>query len=141
MKTFEIKRKDKPPKPFALNIQRTETKDTGEKVLVDETLEFTALGTPPAGFWGEFTDAIRFGVAVPGALIKFIQGVLVPEDVPRFQVLIRDKDVQVEAQDIAEITDWLFEEYIDRPTKRPGPSSSGPSSTSTSSEASSQPEA
>lgn len=141
MKTFEIKRKQKPPLEFALSVERKEIKDSGEEVFVPETLEFTALGTPPAGYWGEFLDVARLGGALPGPVIRFIQGVLVPEDVSRFRQLVYDKDAQVEGAELAEIADWLIEEYADRPTKRPGSSSSGPSTTGASSEGSSQSEA
>lgn len=53
------------------------------------------------------------------ALTAFLQAVITDEDWPRFDALIRDKDVQVPIDTLGAIVTWLSEEYSGRPTQPP----------------------
>lgn len=50
------------------------------------------------------------------SLIAFMNGVLVDQDLPRFNALMRDKDRAIDIQTLGEIVVWISEEIVGRPT-------------------------
>lgn len=60
------------------------------------------------------------------SLLRFFRGVLVEEDVPRFEALMRDKDRAVDLSTLGEIMMELGEDMLGvRPTRPPSPSTGG----------------
>ncbi len=50
------------------------------------------------------------------SLIAFMNGVIVDEDLPRFNALMRDKDRAIEIEILGETVIWISEEIVGRPT-------------------------
>lgn len=73
-------------------------------------------------------------------LCQWIEDLLVPEDVDAWRELVDpdNKDVLVEARDVAAISTWIVEELTERPTGRPSESSDGPRSADSGSEVASR---
>lgn len=65
------------------------------------------------------------------ALIDFVTNVIVPDDRERFTQLVRDEERIVEIETLAEVVEFLVEEYASRPTESPADSSVGSAATST----------
>lgn len=64
------------------------------------------------------------GGAAADAVIQFLEDALEEGDRERFMGMIRDPEVIVEIDTLAEIAAWLIEQYTERPTK-PRPRSAG----------------
>lgn len=79
--------------------------------------EFKCLPEPPAGV---LTDLIASADGTPAAqttaLVGFIGGCLSDADAEAFHLLIHAKDTVVPLQTLADIGQWLSEEYVGRPT-------------------------
>lgn len=58
-------------------------------------------------------------------MTDFFDAVIVPESKERFDALLAHPEKVVDVETLGEITAWLMEQYSERPTKRPEPSSSG----------------
>ena len=63
--------------------------------------------------------------------------VLVPEDWPRFQARLRDRDRPVSLPMMVDVASWLLETYTQRPLEMPSSSGNGQSNTGTKSTAAS----
>lgn len=51
------------------------------------------------------------------ATLEFFEGVMKPEEHKRFDEFIRDPDKEIEIDELAEVVEWLVEEYTNRPTE------------------------
>ena len=51
------------------------------------------------------------------ATLEFFEGAMTDDEHARFNKFIRDPVREVEIEDLAEIVEWLIEEYTSRPTK------------------------
>lgn len=63
------------------------------------------------------------------AVIEFMRGVLIEEDVPKFDMMVASKSVVIPMETLLEIMNWLAEVYTDRPTLPPSGSPVGRSAT------------
>ena len=52
-----------------------------------------------------------------GATLEFFKDVMTEEEHERFYAFVSDPKREVEAEELAEIVEWLVEEYTSRPTK------------------------
>lgn len=86
-----------------------------------EGQDFTAAKSIPGAVLLDFVaDAdSNDGGRAAGALVQFIENVIVEDDRERFQKLIRDPDIDVDIELLAEICEWLVSEYAARPTDSP----------------------
>lgn len=82
---------------------------------------FTAVSVAPAGVLDDLASSM--GVDDRGnrvwhspSLLGFMRGIIVDDDVARFESLMRDKDRAVDIRDLGEIMLWLSEELLDRPS-------------------------
>lgn len=91
--------------------------------------EFKCLPEPPAGVLTDLIAAAHGATAqsVP-AVVRFIAGCLPDADAEQFVLTIHDKDTIVPLETLAEIVQWLAEEYTGRPTT---PSSTLPAGSTT----------
>lgn len=65
------------------------------------------------------------GASVARGMDKFFNTCLISESLERFNALLSDPEKIVSVETLGEITAWLMEEYSNRPTQQPDPSSSG----------------
>lgn len=106
------------PRPFRL---------TGRNLADDDTWaeEFRLLGDVPPGVLADLAMAvtIRNGHIEynAGAVVRFVRAALLPADVPRFDLLVRDKSRTVTTEQLGEVMMWATGMATGRPT---GPSSS-----------------
>jgi len=90
---------------------------------IDEE-EFTARPAVPGALLLDFVaeadseDPVRAADAV----MSFFDLALVDEDKDRFRDFIRDPDVAIQMDIIAQVIEWLVEQYTARPTPPPSPS-------------------
>lgn len=82
---------------------------------------FTTLDEPPAAVLdnliaGISTDERGNRTYSAPSLIRFVAGVLVPEDEERWWALVNDKDRLLDLQTLGDIVIWLSEALTDRPT-------------------------
>ena len=92
--------------------------------------EFRCLPDAPGTALVMLLGAIDGSLALrAGAVISFLDAVLVPEDEARFRVLIQSKDRLIPVETLGEIMDWLVEAYANRPTPPPSGSPDGASGT------------
>ena len=114
---------------------RSRFKDFGATQALDdyEPLGFALngedFGCRPAMAGAALLDFVRradsdSGGAAADAVIQFLEDALDGGDRDRFVALIRDPEVIVEVETLAEIAGWLIEQYTARPTK-PRPRSAG----------------
>lgn len=68
----------------------------------------------------------------PGAasVISFINRMLLPEDRDRFKSLLENDTVEIELEDLLDVSNWLVETIADRPTNGSTSSEDGPENTS-----------
>lgn len=59
------------------------------------------------------------------ALVDFLEGAIVEDDKERFRDLIRDPKRLIEIETLAQICEWLVEQYATRPTEPSKPRSTG----------------
>lgn len=84
---------------------------------------FTCVPVAPAGVLDDLASSMGSDQRgnrvwnVP-SLLGFMRGILVDEDVDRFEALMRDKDRAVDLKDLGEIMLWVSEELVDRPSPR-----------------------
>ena len=92
-----------------------------------ETQVFRCLPDMPGGALADLVIASSqaLGVRVESA-VGLIRDALVPEDEARWDDLIRSKDRIVTADTIADISEWLVEEYLGAPFVSPSDSAPGP---------------
>ena len=65
------------------------------------------------------------GVGMAKTMSGFFDAVVKPESKKRLDALLSNPDKVVDVETLGEITGWLMEQYSERPTKRPEPSSNG----------------
>lgn len=88
-----------------------------------------------AGYLGDDgTVKVADGQAVT-LILPIFRMILPRSDFTRFQALIEDPEVSIEAQTLMDILMWLIQEITGRPTSPSGSSANGPSTTSPSSTA------
>ncbi len=82
---------------------------------------FTAVPVAPPGVLDDVASSM--GVDDKGnrvwhtpSLLGFMRGILIDEDVSRFEKLMHDKDRAIDIKDLGEIMLWLTEELLDRPS-------------------------
>lgn len=82
---------------------------------------FTAVPVAPPGVLDDVSTSM--GVDDRGnrvwhtpSLLGFMRGVIVDDDVARFEALMRDKDRAIDIRDLGEIMLWLTEELLGRPS-------------------------
>lgn len=104
----------------------------GVGVITGEPWEetFRVVPVAPAGVLDDLAASV--GVTDAGdrvwnqvSLLRFIRGVIVDEDVPRFQRLTHDKDRVVALQLLGDVMIWLSGELVGHPTTRPSASTGG----------------
>lgn len=96
---------------------------------------FVCLPTPPAGVLFDVITAADGDVAAQAnSTIGFLSGVLSDEDAARFVALIHSKDTVVPTDTLAEILQWVIEQYTERPTTPSSLSPVGPQPTPATSE-------
>lgn len=79
--------------------------------------EFKCLPEPPAGVLTDLiTSAIGATAQSVPAAVEFITGCLPDADADAFVLMIHDKDTIVPLETLAQIVEWLAEEYTGRPT-------------------------
>lgn len=129
-RTFTVARTTEEPVTFTITYERRVpgTDDDWE----DEEQEFTLPGRVPGGV---IADLFMGGGGIE-AMLRFLDGLLPPEDKERFQALVHDHDVAVPAAMITEVAFWLVDVYTDRPTKPPKSSRTGRAANKTGSKAS-----
>jgi hypothetical protein len=105
--------------PFIVRYERSVPAGEGDgREWKKEEDTFVARGEVPAGLiMTTLASFTRGGQAGSDGVLQFLQGTLVDADSDRFMRLIRDKDVRVHMKNLAKITDWLMEQYGDRPTE------------------------
>lgn len=91
---------------------------------------FTALPEAPAGILDSFASMVsidEYGNQVWNrmAIMKFLVGVVIPDDEHRIQQLMTDKSKLVQLDTLGEIVKALSEVYTGRPTGAPVPSMPG----------------
>jgi len=90
--------------------------------------QFTCIPDVPGGVLSDFIgDAGEGTFRAAPAMVDLVKSILIDEDVPRFERLIRSKTVMVPLETLIEVVAWLVEQYTGRPTMRPSPSVPGPS--------------
>lgn len=98
-------------------------------MLGGETL--TCVVAVPVGCAFDLADTPEFVPAeateqkVVAGLADFIRGVLIDEDVARFEKAIRNRADPVEGADLYAVVEYLAEAYAGRPTSPSGGSSRG----------------
>lgn len=116
----------------AARLERRREREPAQFRLGGET--FTCLPVVPIGFALDLAT-LALGpeddpdIAAAYALTSFIDNVLVDEDRPRFQELLRRRDDAVDPDSLWEIVKWFAEVYAGRPTVPPRDSSSSPPTT------------
>lgn len=85
---------------------------------------FTCVPTAPSGVLDDLassmgTDGRGNTVWNQVSLLAFFRGVLLDDDVVRFQALVHDKDRLVELDLLGEIMLWVADEVVGHPTQRP----------------------
>lgn len=87
--------------------------------------EFAAEDAVPGAILLDFIKDADSGDGgrAAGALIDFIERVIVDEDRERFRDLIRDPKKKIDIALLGSICEWLVSEYAERPTKQPSRSS------------------
>lgn len=92
--------------------------------------EFKCLPEPPAGVLTDLIAAASGATAqsVPAA-VEFIAGCLPDADAESFLLTIHDKDTIVPLETLAQIVEWLAEEYTGRPTTPSSASQDGSTTT------------
>lgn len=96
-----------------------------------ESASFKCKGWLPALTMLEMGDTWQpdQGVSLKGIQRMFETCLLTRTEYDRWLKVLGDEDVQVEAQQLGEISQWLFETYNGRPTGGSTDSSRGPSQT------------
>lgn len=84
---------------------------------------FTAVPVAPPGVLDDLTSSMgadKRGNRVWHApsLLGFMRGILIDEDIDRFEDLMRDKDRAIKIEALGEIMLWVAQELVDRPTSR-----------------------
>lgn len=116
-RTFTVARPADEPVTFDIAYERKDADGN----WVEETQSFGCPSRVPGGI---IADMFARGGGI-SAMVLFLQEVIVPEDRDRFVALVHDHDVAVPAAVMTEITNWLVEEYGNRPTKRRASSAGG----------------
>lgn len=96
---------------------------------------FICLQEPPAGVLYDVITAANGDVATQAnSTIGFLSGVMTDEDAERFKRVIHSKDTIVTTDVLAEILQWVIEQYTERPTTPSSSSPAGPQPTPAGSE-------
>lgn len=107
---------DEPREPITFEL-------SGRGLLTKEPWEesFTAVPVAPPGVLDDVASSM--GIDDRGnrvwhtpSLLGFMRGVIVDDDVARFEALMRDKDRAIDIKDLGEIMLWLTEELLGRPS-------------------------
>lgn len=138
-KVFDASRRNRKKEPITFDLvyerltnplAEGETPPEGyEEHWVDESARFICKGWLPALTLLELGDTwdTEMGVSLKG-ITRFFQTCLATRaEYDAFERVLADEDVQVEAEQLGELSQWLFEEYNGRPTGRSSASSPGPS--------------
>jgi hypothetical protein len=121
-RVFGVKPADRPPTTFDLEGTLPDGSPWQER--------FTTVPEAPAGVLDDLMSSVS--VDADGrqswnrvSLMRFMRGVLVEEDVVRFDRLAHDKDRIVSLETLGDVMVWLAEELSGRPSSRPSDSPSG----------------
>lgn len=85
---------------------------------------FTCVPIPPAGMLDDLSAMAHVGadgtqIFNAPSLLSFMRGVLIDQDVERFEDLVRSKAKVVELEALGSVVIWLAEEFTGRPTPPP----------------------
>lgn len=141
-KTFDASRRNRAREPleFTLHFDRYSgprdedgepTEAENDEHWTHEEQAFRVKGYMPARTllrFGDTWDEDRGDISLAG-MRDFFSTVMGTREYDRFSSTLDDEDVQLEAPQLAEISQWVFGELGGRPTGRSSDSSPGPSPT------------
>lgn len=84
---------------------------------------FSAVPVAPGGVLDDLTSSVSLDERTGNTVVhhmrvlQFFRGVLIDDDVERFEALVRDKNRVVPLEKLADILAWLTEELTGRPTQ------------------------
>lgn len=109
---------------FTLGGKHRVTKEPWEE-------EFACVPVAPAGALADLTASVGLDkkgntVMREFDMLRFFEGVMVPEDWKRFDALVHDQDRIVKIDTLADVMTWLTEELSGVPTTPRSTSQAGP---------------
>lgn len=99
--------------------------EEGDTITEKEVVEdFVCISAMPGGALARFIKDAMGAQALP-AVVAVIESVIADQDLPRFRAMLESKDIIISFDVLADVCNWLVEEFAARPTKPPSASARG----------------